>query len=293
MRVVSAVAAVALGIAVAAGSVVVGGSYLTGEKVVDDLLVYIGLKAPEEAAPPTPSAPAAQPAAPQDAAPAADRELPAPPARELAWTAWSEEEAPDYWRVIGPAVVDVEIPAGRIAYSPLDSLGRAGRAAGTIDYATMAAGIARERTDISNLKPSGWGRNAQTEIELPENRVYRGYFWNRSHLIAKSLGGADELENLVCGTRTQNVGANDGQGGMAWCENLVRSWLEDHPAGTVFYSSQPVYEGDEPVCRSVIVDIRSSDGELDLEVEVYNAAKGHEIDYASGGFTTAVQDAAA
>ena len=149
----------------------------------------------------------------------------------------------------------------------------------------MTAGIARERDDISSLRPSGWGRNTQAEIELPGGRVYRGYFWNRSHLIAKSLGGQDRIENLVCGTRTQNVGANDGRGGMAWCEGLVRSWLEDHPTGTVFYSAQPVYEGDEPVCRSVIVDIRSSDGELDLEVEVHNAAKGYGVDYASGRFS--------
>lgn len=277
LRAVSAVAAIALGIALATGSIVIGGSYLTGEKVVEDLLVHIGLKAPEErtdAEPAPPAAPAAEPAPEM-----------APPARELAWSEWNEAEAPEYWTVLGPAVVDIDIPAGAILYSPLDELGRAGRAAGRIDYAMMTAGIARERGDISSLRPSGWGRNAQAEIELPGGRVYRGYFWNRSHLIAKSLGGQDRIENLVCGTRTQNVGANDGRGGMAWCEGLVRSWLEDHPTGTVFYSAQPVYEGDESVCRSVIVDIRSSDGDLDLEVEVHNAAKGYGIDYASGRFS--------
>ena len=38
------------------------------------------------------------------------------------------------------------------------------------------------------------------------------------------------------------------------------------------------------MCRSVIVDVRSSDGVLDFELEVYNAARGHEIDYTTGEF---------
>ena len=82
----------------------------------------------------------------------------------------------------------------------------------------------------------------------------------------------------------QNVGANDGEGGMAYAEGLARDWLDAHPEGTVFFSAIPAYEGDEPVCRSVIVDVRSSDGELDFELEVYNVARGHEIDYTTGEF---------
>lgn len=219
-------------------------------------------------------------AAPEDASVIAaitPRELPTP-------TSWDEEGSPDYWRLVGPAIVDLEIPAGEIWYQPLDDLGRATRVAGTIDYATMRAGIARERGDLRNLEPSGWGHNEEAEIVQPNGNEYHGYFWNRSHLVAKSLGGSDELENLVCGTRMQNVGANDGRGGMGYPESLARSWLEAHPEGTIYYSVAPLYEGDEAVCRSVLVDIRSSDGELDLELEVYNAAKGFAIDYATGTF---------
>lgn len=217
--------------------------------------------------------------------PNVDAVLPsAPPARELTWTAWDEESSPNYVTVLGPAVVDVDIPAGQIWYSPLDELGRAGRAAGTITYQMVDEGIAREREDILDLHPTGSGHNSRVTIELPDGSTYSGFMFNRSHLIAKSLGGDEEIRNIVWGTRTQNVGANDRQGGMSWCEQQVRDWLFDNRKGTVFYSAQPVYEGDDLVCRSVIVDIRSSDGTLDVEVEVHNCAKGYVIDYATGRF---------
>ena len=210
--------------------------------------------------------------------------VPAAPVRDVGYTSWDAEIYPQYYRVVGQAVVDLDIPAGETWYAPLDELGRARRAAGTIDAATMEAGIARERGDLSAVSPSGWGHNAETVIEAPNGNDYHGYFWNRSHLLAKSLGGSDEPENLICGTRMQNVGANDGEGGMAYAEGLARDWLDAHPEGTVFFSAIPAYEGDEPVCRSVIVDVRSSDGVLDFELEVYNAARGHEIDYTTGEF---------
>jgi DNA-entry nuclease len=204
------------------------------------------------------------------------------PVREVSYTPWDEDAYPQYVREIGPAVVDVEIPAGEVWYAPLDELGRTVRAAGCIDYATMRAGIDRERGDLKGHDPSGWGHNEWVEIPLPDGGTYQGWIWNRSHLVAKSLGGSDEVENLVCGTYVQNVAANDEQGGMAYGETLARAWLAHHRTGTLFYSAIPAYEGDEPVCRSVIVDIRSSDGTLDVELEVYNAALGYEVDYATG-----------
>ena len=78
---------------------------------------------------------------------------------------------------------------------------------------------------------------------------------------------------------------NDGTGGMAYCENLARMWLEDNPDGYLTYIATPAYEGDELVCRSVIVDMLSSDGEMNVRIEVFNAAKGYEVNYADGTFT--------
>lgn len=210
------------------------------------------------------------------------------PERQEGPTAWDPKLSPDYYRVAGAAVVDVELAPGEARYEGLDELGRTGRAVALVTPEMARAGSEREREDISDVEPAGWGHNAQVDIAMPDGSTYHGYLFNRSHLIAKSLGGDDAAHNLVTATRTQNVGDNRGQdGGMAYTEGLARDWLRDNPDGTVYYSATPVYEGDELLPRSVVVDVRSSDGSLDLEVEVYNAALGYDIDYATGEFSAA------
>lgn len=202
-----------------------------------------------------------------------------------AYTAWSEDAAPEYYRIDGTAKIDAIPEPGTATYSPLDALGRSGQAAACITFNMMEEGRARKRESLSSISPSGWGDNREVDIPLANGKTYHGQFWNRSHLIAKSLGGEDVEVNLVTGTRMQNVGSNGkNAGGMGYCENLARMWLEDNTDGWLAYVATPVYEGDELVCRSVIVDMRSSDGTLDVRVEVYNAAKGYIIDYSSGAF---------
>lgn len=208
-----------------------------------------------------------------------------PSERQVSYTEWDADEYPEYYRVVGPAVVDVELEPGELRYEGLDELGRTGRAVANITPEMAEEGSEREREEMSWIHPSGWGHNEQVYIEMPDGDTYHGALFNRSHLIAKSLGGEEVPENLVTGTRTQNVGDNRGQdGGMAYTEGISREWLRDNPDGTLYYSATPVYEGDELVPRSVIVDVRSSDGEIDQEVEVFNAALGFEIDYATGEF---------
>ena len=183
-------------------------------------------------------------------------------------------------------MVDEDVPAGEVRYAPLDGLGRAGRCVANVTFDLMLQGEAASRDGLSDLHPSGWGHNAKVTITNPDGSVYNGYLFNRSHLVAKSLGGQNRIENLVCGTRTQNVGDNTGQdGGMAHTEVLARDWLVAHPGGTVWYCATPVYVGSELLPRSVIVDVRSSDGTLDQEVEVYNTAYGFTIDYATGEYS--------
>lgn len=202
------------------------------------------------------------------------------------WTPWDPATAPNYYRVVGPAVLGDAPAAGATVYGELDRLGRATGASSLITYDSMMAGRNRSRGDLSALTPSGWGHNAEVDMAMPDGTVYHGQIFNRSHLVAKSLGGDDELHNLVTATRTQNVGANvnGSEGGMAYAEGLVRSWLEQHHNGTVQYVATPIYEGDELVARSIIVDVRTSDGSIDQRVEVYNAALGFDIDYVTGTF---------
>ena len=199
-------------------------------------------------------------------------------------TEWDPEASPEYYRVVGPANVADAPAAGEVRYGGLDALGRTQRVVATVDYAMYQRAKGHEPHFDKDDDPSGWGHNARTSIEVPTGKTYHGYFWNRSHLLADSLGGAASRENLVTGTRTQNVGANDGRGGMAYEETRVRDWLSAHPDGTVYYAATPAYVGDELVPRSVFVDVRTSDGAIDEQVEVYNAALGHTIDYATGEF---------
>lgn len=200
--------------------------------------------------------------------------------------AWSERIAPDYYQVVGPAKLDDVPGRGEVSYAPLDALGRAGRVVACVDAQLAEEGAARERQNMSDIKPSGWGNNEEVDIPLPDGGTYHGYMWNRSHLLAKSLGGQEIEQNLVCGTRMQNVGSNrkGKEGGMAYAEMLARDWLSEHPDGWLYYCATPRYAGNEPVCRCVVVDMRSSDGLLDSEIVVYNAAKGFSINYADGSF---------
>ncbi|MBT1166287.1 DNA/RNA non-specific endonuclease [Bifidobacterium simiarum] len=200
--------------------------------------------------------------------------------------AWNPATAPNYYLVSGRANFSAagSLPAtGTIRYAEPDSLDRSGMAVGVIDRRLMTAGSSRERHMPDTI--TGWPRhNPKVAITMASGRTYHGYLFNKSHLIAKSLGGKDEADNMVTGTRTQNVGDNDATpGGMAYTETLARNWLKTHSSGTIVYMATPHYQGSELLPRTVTVDIRTSDGSIDQHVIVYNTAQGYDIDYANGG----------
>ena len=199
---------------------------------------------------------------------------------------WNEASAPDYVRMVGTSQADTSLAPGEVRYGGLDSLGRTQAVKACVTKQMVDEGSAREREDMSGIRPSGWPEdNAEVDISMPDGSTYHGWLFNRSHLLAKSLGGKDEAENLVTGTRTQNVGANDGKGGIAACETMVRDWLAQNPDGHVWYDVTPQYEGDSLVPLAVTVDMRTSDGSLDARYVTYNAAKGYEIDYSDGSWS--------
>lgn len=77
---------------------------------------------------------------------------------------------------------------------------------------------------------TGWpDDNPRVGIDLGSGDACNGYLFNRSHLIAKSLGGGDVPENMVTGTCTENVGRNQPSGGMAYAETLARDWFDGTP----------------------------------------------------------------
>lgn len=197
---------------------------------------------------------------------------------------WNITDYPDYYLVAGKAdFTNVSIPTTpSVINSQLDQYGRAGQAVALINKQMRDAGSDRDRDMPDEI--AGWpSPNPKVTIDLGNGRQYRGYLFNRSHLIAKSLGGEDSVENMVTGTRTQNVGKNQPAGGMAYTETEARDWLDQNPSGTITYAATPVYEGSELLPRYVTVDIKTSDGTIDQHVIVWNTANGFDIDYQNGG----------
>ena len=141
----------------------------------------------------------------------------------------------------------------------------------------------RDRESISDIDPIGWpDKNGKTSVTFSDGTTYNGWFWNRSHLLGHALGGADEEKNLVTGTRAQNVGKNNMNGGMQFAEETARDYLANHKDGTLYYFVTPVYLSGENIPRSVFVDMRSDDGSIDMHIEVFNAMPGYEINYVDG-----------
>ncbi|AAL98274.1 TPA: streptodornase A [Streptococcus pyogenes] len=200
-----------------------------------------------------------------------------------------------------------------IQYSILDGYGRSGEAYGVItkDMIDMSAGY-REKWE-SKPEPSGWysyffkntnqratesdykhspknvskiSNNIKASIPLSNGRTRHGYLFDRSHLIADSLGGRPFRNNLITGTRTQNVGNNDRKGGMQYIENKVLDHIKKNPKVHVYYKATPVYQGSELLPRVVLVSALSSDGTIDETVRVFNAVAGFNIDYQNGGLLT-------
>ncbi|MDA3146519.1 DNA/RNA non-specific endonuclease [Leucobacter sp. UCMA 4100] len=196
----------------------------------------------------------------------------------------------DYVTEIGPAERSYDpLTPGVVEYCPLDRLTRPGCAFADLTLSQRRFAQEEGRLPIQ-VDPPGWQGNREVAILALESvegsRDYRGWFWNRSHLIADSLGGSAGPENLISGTRMQNVGSTQ-TGGMSYTETIARSWLDSQTDDScpLYYAATPQYIGDELVPRSVKVDMRSCDGTIDIGLTVLNIANGYAIDYSTGEFT--------
>ena len=199
---------------------------------------------------------------------------------------WNEAAAPNYVATTGPASLEnatLSLASGTYE-THADELGRPSMVSANVTPEMATAGAKRKRSELPN--PLGWPKNAEVDIQMADG-TYHGWLFNRSHLLAKSLGGPDTADNLVTGTRCQNVGNNDGSGGMGMPETAARNWLNRNPEGSLFYEVEPHYVGSEPIPRTVSVDVKTSDGSIDNHYVTYNAAKGFTIDYATGAWQAA------
>lgn len=199
----------------------------------------------------------------------------------------------DFYRVDGQAtdfidademidLIDQSSEKGIFNYGEGDELGRTRDVTSVVTWQTVdqSAGTREEFEKGSN--PSGWPKkNPKVEVKFAD-RTYHGYFWNRSHLVADSLGGRAFRWNLITGTRGQNVGQNDQKGGMQYIEKRTIDFLKANKSQKVYYKVVPIYEGNELIPRTVEVYAFSRDGRLNVKVITYNEMPGFKINYLDG-----------
>ena len=200
---------------------------------------------------------------------------------------YDESKFPDMYEVLGKAEIDESKFSTTYSYSH-DDLDRTTTAYGLVNYKAVMDSKGWRADFEPNSEPSGWykgkeSNNKKVSVKLPTGKIYNGYFYNRSHLIADSLGGRSYKYNVITGTRQQNVG-NNGNGGMQYIEKKVVDYVEK-TKNNVYYSVEPYYEGNELVPRYVIVNAKSEDDVINEKVKVFNNASGYEINYSDGSFT--------
>lgn len=133
-----------------------------------------------------------------------------------------------------------------------------------------------------------WKGQDSNNAQVTFSNGSKGYFYNKSHTLAWSLGGDMETHNVTLGTRAQNVGT--GKGGMIYAENTVRDAVNKNEATKVYYHVTPMYKGSELVPRGSHVRAYSvNDGgkSVNLNIWVFNTQDGFLVDYMTGAFDAA------
>jgi DNA-entry nuclease len=166
---------------------------------------------------------------------------------------------------------------GWIALSPLDSEGRARRAVSLIADNTLPTAA---RTALS-YDPPGWHNKL---VVIQGKKLW---FYNRSHLIAFSLSGLNDVSrNLVTGAVKMNTPT------MSNIEAAVARYVETTD-NDVLYEVTPVYRGRDEVAHGLQIRYESVDmGKKDSTTlagnyYLYNRSPGWTINYRTGAFRKA------
>ena len=159
-----------------------------------------------------------------------------------------------------------------IIYAPLDELGRCGIAEAILTEDMLTAA---DRPDMSAIILPGL-HNVWFDF------IKDGWIYNRCHLIGHRFGGVSSQENLMTGTHALNYTYM-----LPW-ENQIADYMRK-TGDRVYYRVTPQYEGDELVCRTVLLEAMAGKGKkaLCFSVVCPNVQPGVAIDYATGYATTA------
>lgn len=159
-----------------------------------------------------------------------------------------------------------------VQFSQLDSLGRAGVAFANIGPDILDAVGARN--SMTGIQPTGWSFNKYEGIVNSQP----AYLYNRCHLLAHSLGGVEEMINLVTGTRYMN------ESGMKPFEDKVAKYIENS-GNHVLYRATPIFKGDNKLCSGIQLEaysIEDSGKGICFNVYCYNVQPGVHVNYVTG-----------
>ena len=213
---------------------------------------------------------------------------------------------PEYYKEVKPFITTNYKTSTReqwTSYDKLDSLGRATMASALINKNILVTQngkgrppfssslvIAGERTpsrftDKWENVPGSKSNNQKVNLKMAKSS-YNGWLYNKSHLLAWSLGGDMNDHNLILGTRAQNVGSNNSKepGGMSYIETKTRDYLYANDKAMVLYTAIPVYNGDELLPRAVYVEAYDIDNPSKFSIGTWtsNQQQGVSINYNTG-----------
>ena len=139
-----------------------------------------------------------------------------------------------------------------------------------------------------NEDPVAWPKNKKVVIPYLDGEAYRGWFYNRSHLVADSLGGPAIANNAVTATRTQNVGGPSNDGGMRIPEEIAYEFVNDLQSkkkeDALLYIAKPIYQQDQLIPCAVVVHFENEKHQINRTFIVFNIANGFTLDYRNGKF---------
>lgn len=154
-------------------------------------------------------------------------------------------------------------------YSPLDDFGRCGVTMSCIGRDLMPT---EDRGEIGMIKPSGWHTIRYQGID-------GNYLFNRCHLIGYQLTGENaNVSNLITGTRYLNIE------GMLPIENMVANYIRS-TGNHVLYRSTPIFEGNDLLCRGVLMEgysVEDNGAGICYCYFAYNVQPGITIRYSDG-----------
>jgi hypothetical protein len=156
-------------------------------------------------------------------------------------------------------------------YDGLDDYERASRVLAVVGPNTL-----EDASDesISKIKPKGWKQKYYERISGSQSDA----LYNRSHILARSMGGKNEVENLVTGTNFMN------QKGMKPLEDEIVNYIQ-RTGNHVLYRVTPIYKGSNSVCSGIQMEaysIEDSGKGVCFNRYCYNVQPGIKINYYSG-----------